>query len=118
MNKRFTLIELLIVITIIAILASLLLPALQHARDLAKGTTCINNLRQISLSYFAYTTDNKYCPTMLTPWEGGTGWNGLGLCGLFIHQKYLTSVKSFSCAAETSSGGGVMFRQIITQGML
>lgn len=56
-NKNFTLLELLIVIAIIAILASLLLPSLKNARELGKRAKCIGNLKQLASISVMYIGD-------------------------------------------------------------
>lgn len=95
MRRAFTLIELLVVIAIIAILAAILFPVFAQARESAKNTADLNNMKQISLTSIMYSADNDdfFVPVGASdPWNSGSQtpfntptppagrqWNGWGL---------------------------------------
>jgi len=96
----FTLIELLVVIAIIAILAALLLPAIQGARRRAQAIDCMNNISQCGKAAQAYATDYE---GIMPPWkhsdQGGLArkkiWNMI-----FVERGYVDNIKALQCPSD------------------
>jgi prepilin-type N-terminal cleavage/methylation domain-containing protein/prepilin-type processing-associated H-X9-DG protein len=116
--RGFTLIELLVVIAIIAVLISLLLPAVQSAREAARRIQCVNNLKQIGLAFANYEQANQMFPlgAMVlgvspanTSWGTEIGNNGVSWVALslpYLEQGTVFNAINFSTSISGASGYG------------
>jgi prepilin-type N-terminal cleavage/methylation domain-containing protein/prepilin-type processing-associated H-X9-DG protein len=117
-RRAFTLVELLVVIAIIGVLVALLLPAVQAAREAARRTQCVNNLKQIGIGLHNYHDTLRVLPPGAF-WAGATTSNSRGSILLhilpFIEQQTLYDKVDFNSAPEgqTLPGGGLIAATII-----
>jgi prepilin-type N-terminal cleavage/methylation domain-containing protein/prepilin-type processing-associated H-X9-DG protein len=114
-HHGFTLIELLVVISIIALLISLLLPSLGEAREMARVSACMSNLRQIGVMEMNYSANANGGMLATYPWAqpanvGLPGWEnikevaphayGADFLSWLVEKKYTSSGKGFLCPSD------------------
>lgn len=112
-RSAFTLIELLVVIAIIAILAAILFPVFAQAREKARQTSCLSNLKQMGLALMQYTQDydetfpkgdtNERIPATLSTPDPGTNFSYPGWIGNAL-QPYAKSDAIYVCPSRSETG--------------
>jgi prepilin-type N-terminal cleavage/methylation domain-containing protein len=109
-RSGFTLVELLVVIAIIGILVALLLPAVQAAREAARRTQCLNNMKQIGLALHNYHDTHKVFPFG----QGGTGnrYSALSLMLPFMEQTTLHDLIDFKQTATAPANDAARLTEV------
>lgn len=102
-NRAFTLVELLVVIAIIAMLVTLLLPAVQSAREAARRSQCTNHLKQVGLSLLNYESANGSLPRGANLGEGSM-WSAHVLS--FMEDESLWDLMTIGEGARVGGGSG------------
>jgi len=98
-DKGFTLIELLVVIAIIAILAAILFPVFAQAREKARQSSCLSNLKQFGTAVRMYTDDYDQTlpPVRVTTSDGIYGGNTATLSAMDLVYPYVKNYKLYDC---------------------
>jgi prepilin-type N-terminal cleavage/methylation domain-containing protein/prepilin-type processing-associated H-X9-DG protein len=99
--KAFTLVELLVVIGIIALLISILLPALSKARDNANTVACLSNLKQLAAANMSYAAENK--GYIIPVGNSKVGGSSYFWCNIMVDNKYLTPAANQGAGPLTRS---------------
>jgi prepilin-type N-terminal cleavage/methylation domain-containing protein/prepilin-type processing-associated H-X9-DG protein len=102
MRRGFTLIELLVVIAIIAILAAILFPVFAKAREKARQSSCLSNVRQFAMAAMSYAQDNdEFLPVCWFRYDWGTPY--YGLAWYEVLQPYCKSTQLRRCPSGDAS---------------